>query len=263
MAVLVCVYLFVVPIFVLYLADIMCARSPSEFCGLWIIVVAPQVMLLADYIENDFALTLPMIIGSLIGTVALVFIVAEFVKKYASKKLNLTWRLIIACILFPVTLFLVNIALYPNAPSDWQAWSKDAVVQGNPNLCLNKVEAYYQTDCLLNAARISQDESYCVLLDDPAFSQVSSKADCLTVIQVIKNASKELCSTDYDSDCLKKYCLERLAEQSYYCPGFESGSLLYAVDSLASKVKDRSICDLYEGAPNDSERISACQTGVK
>ncbi|OGL98134.1 hypothetical protein A2304_03585 [Candidatus Uhrbacteria bacterium RIFOXYB2_FULL_57_15] len=261
LAILLAIYLFVLPFVAMFIADAACGSSPNEFCGLWIVVIAPHLLILND-LSSYVSLSVDALLVILMAVAGAVLALKWTLARYSKKQIGFGWSFVLFAILSPAIIFTVNSALYPSSSQDWQTWSQKAISSDDPSICLQKVDGGYQTDCLFIAARFSGNPEFCQAL--PSAKQNVYEGivgDCQTDIAVTKRASQMLCSTEYDPECLERYCDERYTEE-FSCQLFESGSITYFVFALASSVNDPTLCDLYMDAEYGETRVKACKDNV-
>ncbi len=257
LAILLFFYLLILPFIALAVADLTCKGSGSEFCGLWIIVVSPQLLL---FIGSSSFLTLSSgtIAGLIIGSVVFVVLVRFVLQRLAHKTLSLSWSFILFVMIAFMVVFGANKFAHPIPADDWTAWSEKAVAKNNPELCLKKVDSSLQNECLSRAARFADNEYFCqALKNSPGFYE-GAVDECLVDLAITKNVSAKFCFSDYDPKCMENYC--NSVSPEYSCNLFTSyGSISYFVDALAGTIHDPSLCDLYQGSPDSEKRTQRCK----
>ncbi|MFA6436048.1 MAG: hypothetical protein WCW30_02850 [Candidatus Gracilibacteria bacterium] len=265
------IYLFIVPVIVFLVAGLDVLENVSGFF--------PLLLVINGSLDSIVSISGGLVAGLFIASFVLFFILRRLIGKKLEFTMGYCWPILLSLVFAVVSVMVVNTYLYSSPSSAWGNWSQEAITKNDPEICVKKVDAYYQRYCLSSAAMETNDVAFCEKINEIEDEEADGAywADsCKTGLTLMENISKKFCNTEYDYGCVLKVCENELydvrteGKTVFPCPdAVESGYLDSYIGGFdkyskgfAALTDNISLCDLFEGAPNAQEKIERCQASV-
>ncbi|MEK7681090.1 MAG: hypothetical protein AAB348_03555 [Patescibacteria group bacterium] len=183
------------------------------------------------------------------------YLVAAIFKKLNIDRVGKLVQYLVACSMVLLVPFVIYYSIYKYSRSDVLKWGAMAAEKNNPYICYNVVGANQKTigenqsKCIIRAAQLSGDLSYCDIILDS-----KRNSECVNDLTLAYQVSKDLCGRgegEYDFVCVSRYC--DLSDANYL-------SIPECFLKRAYDESDLSWCERLAGGVNKNMREKCVST---